>query len=157
MKPVPNLILAVLLLALCGLCGWQWNRESQLRTLAAAQQAQIASLTALREELESRVKAADAEVLRITGSLADLRANSVSKQTYEEALQANATLKEVVEKQNAAIARQNDLLARQNTAMMQANDHIKKLTGERDDLGRRLNEVTALYNKLVKPKNEASQ
>lgn len=157
MKPVPNLILAVLLLALCGLCGWQWNRESQLRTLAAAQQAQIASLAAMRGELESRVKAADAEVLRITGSLADLRANSVSKQSHEEALQANATLKDVVEKQNAAISRQNDLLTQQNAAMTKANDHIKKLTGERDDLGRRLNEVTALYNQLVKPKNEASQ
>ena len=157
MKPLPNFILALLLVALCGLCAWQWNRESQLRSLAAGQRDQIATLTALRDELESRVKAADGEVLRITASLAELRANSVSKEIHAEALDANAQLREVVEKQNAAITQQNELLTRQNAVITQANETIRKLTAERDDLGKKLNEVTALYNKLVKPPAEASQ
>ena len=157
MRPVPNVILSVLLLALCGLCLWQWNRESQLRALAGGQRDQITTLSVRCDELESRVKAADGEVLRITAGLADLRANSVSKDIHAEALDANVHLKEIVEKQNAAITQQNELLAKQNTAIHQGNDGLKKLAAERDELAKKLNEVTALYNKLAKPNGGASQ
>lgn len=150
MKPVPNILLSVLLIALCGLCAWQWDRESKLRALVNSQRVQITMLSAQREELEARVKAADAEVLRITASLAELRANSVSKDTHAEALQANTLLRENVTKQNAAITQQNELITRQNTSIQQANESLKKLVIERDDLAMRINEVTAMYNKLVK-------
>ena len=151
MRPVPNLILSLLLLALCGLCAWQWNRESRLRSLAAAQHDEITAITTERDELQSRVKAADAEVLRITASLAEQRASSVSKETHAEILQANMTLRDAANKQGTMITEQNELLAKQNTAMQQANESIKKLSTARDDLAKRLNEVTALYNKLAKP------
>ncbi len=150
MKPVPNILLSVLLIALCGLCAWQWDRESKLRALVNSQRVQITMLSAQREELEARVKAADAEVLRITASLAELRANSVSKDIHAEALQANTLLRENVTKQNAAITQQNELITRQNTSIQQANESLKKLATERDDLAKRLNDVTAMYNKLVK-------
>jgi DNA repair exonuclease SbcCD ATPase subunit len=150
MKPVPNILLSALLLALCGLCFWQWHREGQLRVLVAAQAAQLTALTVKRDELEARVKAADAEVLRITASLAELRASSVSKEVYEEALQANTALRESVVKQNTAITQQNELITKQNASIEQANDNLKKLITERDDIAKRLNDLTALYNKLAK-------
>lgn len=150
MKPVPNIMLSLLLLALCALCVWQWNRESQLRTLAASQRDQLSVLSTKRDELESRVKAADGEVLRITASLAELRANSASKDAHAEALQANTMLRDTIAKQNAAITQQNELIAKQNTVIQQANDSTKKLTTERDELAKRLNEVTARYNKIAK-------
>lgn len=151
MRPVPNLILSLLLLALCGLCAWQWNRESRLRSLAAAQRDEVTALTTERDELQSRVKAADVEVLRITASLAELRGNSVSKENHAQILKANTTLRDAASKQSMMITEQNELLAKQNTAMQQANESIKKLSAARDDLAKRLNEVTALYNKLPKP------
>lgn len=150
MKPVPNILLSVLLIALCGLCGWQWDRESNLRLLLKDKITAVNALTTQRDELETRVKAADAEVLRITASLAELRANSVSKDTHAEALQANTLLRENVTKQNAAITQQNELITRQNTSIQQANESLKKLVIDRDDLAKRLNDVTAMYNKLVK-------
>jgi DNA repair exonuclease SbcCD ATPase subunit len=151
MKPVPNIVLSALLVALCGLCGWQWHRESQLRVLAATQHDQLNLLTDKRNTLEARVKAADAEVLRITASLAELRANSVSKEVHAEVVQANAMLRETILKQNTAITQQNERLAKQNASIQQANENLKKLATERDDLAKRLNEVTTLYNKIIKP------
>jgi DNA repair exonuclease SbcCD ATPase subunit len=150
MKPVPNILLSALLLALCGLSFWQWHREGQLRSLASSLSEQLAEVTAKRDDLEARVKAADAEVLRITASLAELRASSVSKEVHDEAMQANTTLRESVLKQNAAITQQNELITKQNASIQQANDSLKKLVTERDDLAKRLNDLTALYNKLAK-------
>ncbi len=156
MKPVPNLILSALLVALCGLCFWQWHREARLRALVSSQDDQLVALTGMRDDLEARVKAADTEVLRITASMAELRANSVSKEVHDEVLKANATLRESAIKQNAAITQQNELITKQNASIQQANDNLKKLITERDDLAKRLNELTALYNKLAKPGSPSS-
>ncbi len=152
MRPVPQTILLVLLAALCGLCAVQWWRESALRETAVAQRDALGALTGERDELTGRMKAADAEILRLTAAHADLRANSVSKQAHEEIAQANAHLRESVEKQNAAIKEQNEAIAKQNLAVQQANESIRRLTAERDGLARRVNEVTELYNKLVQGK-----
>jgi DNA repair exonuclease SbcCD ATPase subunit len=102
------------------------------------------------------VKAADGEVLRITASLAELRANSVAKEVHAEVLDANAMLQENIIKQNTAITQQNELLTKQNAVIQQANEQGKKLAGERDELAKRLNEVTARYNQLAKQR-EAGQ
>jgi len=156
MKPVPNIVLSILLAALCGLCAWQWHRERELRALAASQRDEVIGLTTKRDELEARVKAADGEVLRITASLAELRANSVAKEVHTEAVEANAILRENIIKQNTAITQQNELLTKQNSLIQQANEQTKKLVGERDELAKRLNEVTARYNQLAK-QGEAGQ
>jgi len=150
MKPVPNIVLSLLLVALCGLCAWQWDRESKLRLQLKDKVMAVNLLTIQREELEAGVKAADAEVLRMTARLAELRANSVSKDIHAEALQANTLLRENVTKQNAAITLQNELLTKQNASIEQANESLRKLAAARDGLAKRLNEVTAMYNKLVK-------
>lgn len=150
MKPVPNIALSLLLIALCVLSGWQWNRERSLREVVHGQRDQLHAITSVRDDLTARVKAADAEVLRLTASLAELRTNSVSKEAHDETVAAATKLRESVAKQNAAITEQNELLAKQNTAIQQANENITKLTTERDSLAKRLNDVTARYNAAVK-------
>lgn len=150
MKPVPNIALSLLLIALCGLCAWQWNRERSLRELLQSQGAQLHALTTERDELSTRVKAADAEILRLTASLAELRTNSVAKEVHEEAITATKTLRETLTKQNAAMTQQNELLAKQNDAVAKANESIKSLTTERDSLAKRLNDLTAKFNELAK-------
>lgn len=149
MRPVPQTVLLLLLAALCSLCAVQWWRESTLRETAMAQRADLARLSGERDELAGRMKAADAEILRLTAAQSDLRSNSVSKQVHEEVIRANGSLRESVEKQNAAIKERDESLAKQNAVIQRADENIRKLAAERDDLARRANEVTALYNKLV--------
>lgn len=150
MKPVPNIALSVLLIALCGLCAWQWNRERSLRELLQSQGSQLHAVTTERDELSARMKAADAEILRLTASIAELRTNSVAKEVHEETITAAKTQRETLAKQNAAITQQNEIITKQNGAIQQANDSIQKLTAERDSLAKRLNDVTAKFNELVK-------
>jgi len=151
MRPVPTSILFILLLSLCGLCAWQWSRESELRKLASDQRAEIQQLYALRDELEGRAKAADGEILRLTTSLAEMRAQSVAKTALDEQQQAAMQMKEMVEKQNLALKQQNDAITQMNASMQQANETIKRLGAERDEVTKKLNDVTALYNKLANP------
>jgi len=152
MRPVPQSILIALLAALCGLCAVQWWRESGLRGIAVRQHGDLAKITGERDDLAARMKAVDAEILRLTAALTDLRANSVSQQVHEEVTRANQQLRDAVGKQNATIKEQNEAITNQNNAVRQANDNVKKLASERDDLAKRINEVTALYNKLVQEK-----
>lgn len=158
MRPVSSLVLTLLLIALCGLCGVQWWRESELRRLAEKQRDDIVRHEATQMEQESRIKAADGEILRLTGSLAELRTNSVSKEEFEELKEAAENHVAVINKQNETILQQNENITKQNEALerfnaavLQANETIKTLTNQRDDLAKRLNEVTAQYNKLANP------
>lgn len=154
MRPVPQSILIALLAALCGLCAAQWWRESELRGRAVAQGEELGRLMGERDELAARAKAADADILRLTAALTDLRTNSVARQEHDEVARAAGQLRETVEKQNAAIREQNEAIIRQNAAVEQANETIRRLAAERDGLARRVNEVTALYNKLVQEKGQ---
>jgi methyl-accepting chemotaxis protein len=149
MRPVPQSLLLALLIALCALCAWQWWRESALREMAIAQRGEVFRIAAERDDLASRMKAADAEILRLTAALTDLRSHSVSKQVYDEMVQSGQRLRDTAEKQNVTIKDQNESITKQNAAVQQANQNIRKLTTERDDLARRVNDMTALYNKLA--------
>ena len=149
MKPVPQTALLALILTLCGLCAWQWHREGRLRAIATNQQTELETLKLASQEAVARLMTADSEILRLTGALTELRANSIPTAQQEEIQQANTQLRENFEKQNAAIKEQNETLTKANASIQQANESIKKLTGERDALTKRLNETTAKYNKLA--------
>lgn len=149
MKPVPSIFLLLLILLLCGLCGWQWHRENLLRELAITQRAALDTLNAERSELESRVKAADAEVLRLTGAIAELRQNSVSAQEHSDLVASSTRLRDDLVKQNEFLKQQSEALTQANASIVQANETVKLLTTERDSLVTKVNEVTTLYNALA--------
>ena len=149
-RPVPLGILLLLLLGLCGLCAWQWNREELLRDLTRRQLAENTDLRKALEENSARAKAADAEILRLTETLSEIKTASVAKSQYDEALAAAQTLREGVLKQNAALKDQQEALLKSNAAVTQANRAIEKLAAERDGLIQKLNALTLQYNKLVK-------
>ena len=149
-RPVPLGILLLLLLGLCGLCAWQWNREEQLRDLTRRQLAENADLRKALDENSARAKAGDAEILRLTETLSDIKTASVAKSQYDEALGAAQTMREGVLKQNAALKEQQEALLKANAAVAQANHAIEKTAAERDGLSQKLNALTLQYNKLVK-------
>lgn len=164
MRPVSQTILILLISALCSLCVWQWWRESNLREITVQQLNEISKLTTERQEMESRVKETDVEILRLTTNITDLRINSVSKEAMDEQIQSNKRFLESMEKQssllkrqNESIAKQNEALTTQNNAIKQANETIKKLSEDRDRLVKQLNEVTTLYNKLAQTNSAKAQ
>lgn len=157
MRPLSQTVLILLIAALCGLSVWQWWRESDLRQITAQQQNEIGKITGERQEMESRIKEANLEILRLTASVTDMRANSVSKEALDEQIQHQKKLSETLERQgtvllqqNESITKQNEAIATQNTAIKQANETIKKLVEERDKLVKQVNDVTARYNELAK-------
>jgi chromosome segregation ATPase len=150
MRPVPPAFLISLIVLLCALCAWQWHREVGLRTIALRQDGELAGIRAAHAELETRVKAADAEILRLTSSMNELRTNSVSKQQHDEALTVNTQMREDIGKQNEVIKQQNESITAANVSIEKANESIAKLTSERDRLAKQLNDVTAQYNALAK-------
>ncbi len=149
-RPVPLGILLLLLLGLCGLCAWQWNREELLRDLTRRQLAENADLRKALDETSARAKAGDAEILRLTEALSEIKTASVARSQYDEALAAAQTMREGVVKQNAAIKEQQEALLKANAAVAQANQAIEKTAAERDGLSQKLNALTLQYNKLVK-------
>jgi chromosome segregation ATPase len=148
-KPVPSIFLLLLILLLCGLCGWQWYRENLLRDLAISQRVSLDTLQSERNELESRVKAADAEVLRLTGAIAELRQNSVSAQEHSDLVASSTKLREDLVKQSEVLKQHAEALTQANASIVQANETVKLLTTERDSLVTKVNEVTMLYNALA--------
>ncbi len=156
-RPVPLGLLLLLLGGLCGLCAWQWNREELLRELTRRQLAEIGDLRKALDENSSRAKAADAEILRLTEALADIKTASVSKTQYDEAMGAAQTMREGVLKQNAALKEQQETLLKANSAVAQANQSIEKLTADRNSVTQKLNALTLEYNKLVKRLQSDSQ
>lgn len=143
MKPIPPAALITLILALCGLCIWQWQREAALRRINQQHTTELVKLQAEHTSLTARATTANAEILRLTGTLNELRNSSISTTAHDEALAARTSLQSMAEKQNAAITQQNQ-------AIQQANETIQKLTTERASLARRLNEVTAKYNAVIR-------
>jgi hypothetical protein len=156
-RPVPLGILLLLLTGLCGLCAWQWNREELLRDLTRRQLAETGDLRKALEEHSARAKAADAEILRLTEALSEIKTASVAKTQYEEALAAAQTMREGVLKQNAALKEQQEALLKANAAVAQANQSIEKLAAERNGLTQKLNALTLQYNKLVKRQQAEAQ
>ena len=63
MRPLPQIVQFVLLLAMCGLCGVQWWRESRLREKAVELRTELIKTTTDRDQLADRAKAADGEIL----------------------------------------------------------------------------------------------
>lgn len=163
MRPIPSFILSILLMAISGLCGYQWWRETELRRLAETQRDELLRHEAKDVEQETRIKAADAEILRLTGTLSELRSTSVSKEEFEELKAAAESHVASINKQNAIILQQNEAIQKQNeiveqlnASVVKANDTIKSLVEQRDQLAQRLNDLTQRYNKLANP-NGASE
>ncbi|MEK0444965.1 MAG: hypothetical protein RLZZ399_286 [Verrucomicrobiota bacterium] len=156
-RPVPLSFLLLLLIGLCGLCSWQWSRENDFRELTRRQHAEITSLHKELDETSARAKAADAEILRLTASLSELRTDSVPKTQYEETADAARKMRDSILKQNAALKEQQEALAKANQAIAQANQSIQSLAKERDGVVKKLNALTLEYNKLANPEKGAPQ
>lgn len=151
MKSGNSSSLIVLTLALCALCGWQWNRESKLRALNLKLATDLQSSQKERLELGEKLNASTAEILQLSGTLTEHRATPPAVETAPDTAAPEVdSLKKMVAEQKAQLEARQAALDAAAGSVGKANESIRKLTGERDDLVRRLNEVTAKYNALLR-------
>ena len=151
MKSAPVPLLSCLLLALCVLCGWQWQRENSLRHISQHAQQELQQLRAEQAEREARVEAANAEILRLTGTLTELRAASVSRSELETAHNEQTRLQLELDQKSKVLAEQNAIVHQANRTIESANESIRRLTQERDATVQKLNALQAKYNQLAQP------
>jgi len=169
--PLANLVL-VLALALCGLCAFQWVRESRLRTevvsLQETNQVQAQSLVSaetLARRYESEIARLDSRVKELkqieqtnSVTIASLKISLKHSEEEAELLRKQvANYKEAVDRQNESITKQNAIITQQNVSIKEQNENLKRLAEERNELvgtlnarTKEFNDVVAKYNDLVK-------
>lgn len=137
-------LLMISVVALSALCVAQWVREADVRgRLREAQQQHGEAVAALAGE-KGRRETQEREVVRLT---------KLQQETAEALRLAEARVAELAAQpaiDPAAVAQRNTEVTAQNEAMARQNEQLKKLTAERDDLVRRLNERTKEWNELVR-------
>lgn len=155
-------LLIVFALVLCGLCTYQWNRETQDRERIRAliqtnyqHNVEIQNYTNTIRRMDTQINELDQKILELKAAV---RTNdAIILDLRLERSQLNAT---------------NDVLARQlqvfTSAFQQAtnqlgeayqnigklNDMVKEVAGQRDDLVKQLNQAITERNDLVKQYND---
>jgi len=137
-------LLMISVVALSALCVAQWLREAAVRgRLREAQQQHGEAVAALAGEKDRR-ETQEREVVRLT----QLQQETAEALRLAEARAAELAAQPALDP--AAVAQRNAEVTAQNEAMARQNEQLKKLTAERDDLVRRLNERTKEWNELVR-------
>lgn len=144
----------VLTLALAALCFWQWQKESNLMASLRQTRGALVRAEALAKEETSRADAAMTRHLEALARAEELnRAREVERAELETLRRAAAERDAFAAKlgeAKALIRQANENTAKANENARTATATITRLTAERDDLARRLNERTEAYNALVK-------
>jgi chromosome segregation ATPase len=170
-KPLPLVVMA-LALALCGLCLVQWVREANLRKQLGTLTQENADKTSTIATLESRLKAWEADIQRLSARVDELKA---AESTHNAALilaerarakteidlvqsreEADAYKKgfdaqnENLKRQNASIAQQNQVIEEQNGLLKELGEERNKAVEQLNARTRDFNGVVEKYNALVK-------
>lgn len=168
MKKALPLVVMALALALCGLCVVQWVRESHLRAQIRTITRENADKATAIGGLETRLKAWEADIQRLSDRVAELKAaegtHQVTLATTRRSLQkaeidlAQAreeldAFKTAVDSQNANLERQNASIARQNKVIEEQNGLLKQLGEERNQAVEQLNARTREFNDVVEKYN----
>jgi hypothetical protein len=144
----------VLTLGLAALCFWQWQKESTLANdLRQTRGALAVAETRARDET-ARADAATTRHLEALARAEELNRAREADRAELESLRKTAAerdaLAAALEEAKALIRQANENTAKANENGRLASETITRLTAERDDLVRRLNERTEAYNALVK-------
>jgi hypothetical protein len=146
--------LGTLLASLCGLCIFQWKRESDFRAAILDLSTRLHGKSQALSEAEARIETLQTEITRIETLRADTEAKYLATLDELRPLQLDWTARGhtifALSQYAAAAESQNDAIAKQN-------ELLKQLASERDAAieklnarTREFNALTEKYNKLVK-------
>lgn len=159
--------------ALAALCVWQWTRESRLTADLRDQTRRAIETEHALEETRAQADRLRGENLRVTALLEQQSSHLAKAVEQAEALQDDASkhqkaraeadalrarLEEAaasVAQANQRIVEANDRILAQNQSVADANEIITRLTTERDEAVRLLNERTEEYNRLARSVEES--
>lgn len=179
MKAFLFILLAFIVLGLCGLCAVQWMHEFVLNKRIAEITDQLIAENQLRIEFEEKAMRYEQEIARITTLRAEtesalldateevqLRTLDQSARGFSLAHWMNAAAvskaelaayKELAGKGSAAIQDRNAEVSAQNAAIEKANAALKQLATERDSAITKLNTQIQAYNELVEKYNKLAK
>jgi len=168
--PVITLVLTA---ALAGLCVWQWLREARLTAGLREEMQRAAVAEQALEENRAQADRLRGENLRVTSQLEQETARLAETLEQLEIIRHDAAqlpqaraeaaeLRERLEEAAQAITRANERIEEANKRILAhnetvaaANESITRLTRERDDAVRLLNQRTEQYNQLVRSIEES--
>ena len=156
--------MVILALGLCGLCAFQWVRETKLRMRVEELQAERQKLNDEKTVVEAQGKRFQEEIQRVERERADL---FKSAQTNNEALvkirvdlakanlevdrskRASDNYKDAFEKANDAIRLQNERTAKQNAEFAKFQEERKEFVEKYNALVKQHDANLTQYNDLV--------
>lgn len=157
-------LLGVLALGLCGLCAFQWVRETRLRQRVEALEGEKGKVADEKVAAEAQGQRFQQEIQRIESERAELfrtvEANNarvaalkteaaVAKQEVERLAKQAAALKEALDRVNANTERANEQISRLNTDLRRLADERNKAVERFNELAARRDEELKRYNELV--------
>ena len=144
----------VLTLGLASICFWQWQRDSILTTELRQTRDALMRAETLAKDETTRADAATTRQLEALARAEDLTRVWQAERGELENLRRSAaerdTLASALEEAKARLRLANKNMEKANANVRASAETIGRLTTERDDLARRLNERTEAYNALVK-------
>jgi chromosome segregation ATPase len=155
-------------LALAGLCAYQWKdngrlhgdleslertRQEQATKIADQEktiQGNVADLEAVRDNLSK----SEASLKETQGKLSAEMATNKQLTTARDQLAAEHEQdKAAIEKWSAALALRDDALKKRDDALKEANAQMQKLMADRNDAVGKFNDLVSKYNGVVKQLN----
>lgn len=157
-------LLVVLALGLCGLCAFQWVRETRLRQRVEALEGEKVQVAEEKAAAEAQGQRFQQEIQRIESERAALFRTVETNNARVVALKAEATaakqdvdrlakqvaaLQEALDRVNSNTERANEQIARLNTDLRRLADERNKAVERFNELAARRDEELKRYNELV--------
>jgi chromosome segregation ATPase len=158
-------VLIVLALGLCGLCAFQWVRETKLRVRVDELQAERQKLNDEKASVEAQGRRFQEEIQRVERERAELFKTT---QTNNEALvKARAELakasldaerfRKTADAYKEGFDKANESIRQQNEGLLKMKADITKVLAERNQAVEKYNELVKLYDEAVQKLNDLVQ
>jgi chromosome segregation ATPase len=151
-------VLIVLALGLCGLCAFQWVRETRLRGRVDGLQAERQVLAEEKAAAEAQAKRFQEEIRRVERERIELRASSETNALTNQRLRLELQkvvleaeqAKRTADSYKAAFDKANASIREQNEAVAKLKSDYVKLAEDRNAQVNRYNELARQQTSLVK-------
>jgi chromosome segregation ATPase len=162
MKKLLVNLLILLALALCGLCAYQWLRETEQRRLTESLYQTIYERERDIQGYTNSIRLLDRQVAQLDGQVTDLRRRDATNTDTIFLLRRETNRLDII---NGGLAAQLDQYSNAvegykaqitniNEGIKKQNAALKDLVAERDEIFGRLNEMIKDRNKVVEDYNE---
>jgi chromosome segregation ATPase len=161
---LPNLLI-LFALALCGLCVFQWIRESKLRADLVQVNGEIYEKKELIRNLQAAIKRSEAEVQRLDALKVELTGLAKTNrqqiaQLQKDVRQGESEIEKHLKQMDIykdALQAANESIRKQNDDIKRQNQEVRDLIEERKTTVEKFNKLASEYNDLVTKWNQQQE